>query len=140
MAKQPGGTSESELQEHPWRRRRMQAFALGTAAIVSFGAWKHFQKSGEYEKFDPTVNKPAQIDNILSIVDWNMHGQAATKWKQIGKLANHYHADAVALQEVTDSDARKLHRHLKGWHVVFVLGDINQHILDGGYGNALLTR
>lgn len=120
--------------------RRFSKVAAPIGAILVLGAWKSLERSGEYVRLGPKVNKPANIDNKLRIASWNMQGKASTRYDQIGKLVARKRLDAVALQEVTRNDAEVLSNKFKTWNLIFVLGDRKQHILEGGYGNVLMTR
>lgn len=111
----------------------------GFVSLVGLGVYQHFNQSGEYEHLEPTKNQYVQIDNNMRIGSWNMRGQARTRWRQISGLINDYDLDAMALQEVTADDINTLHKHLRAFHIVFVEADSKQHILDGGYGDALIT-
>jgi len=123
-------------------KRWTRNVALGFAALAATGVtYRLLDRSGQYEHFLPTINRPVEIDNVERIISWNVAGQAAERADQIRTLATGYgNADAIALQEVDTADAERLHRDFPAWHIIYALADQKQHITQGGYGNVLMTR
>lgn len=124
-----------------WLVLRKRAVMFGTAALASLGvAWKYMNQPENAEHFLPTVHRVATVDNIQKFGSWNMHGEAAERTQQIRQLARSQDLDALALQEVSQSDVAPIEQAMPEWHIVYKLADKKQHILEGGYGNMILTR
>lgn len=119
----------------------MRRALIGAAAVVMAGfAWQSNERSGYVEQSGPVVEQPRQQHNGFRMATWNMHNEAEYRYAQLERLARHFKLDAIALQEVTHDDAETLRWRLSDWHQTYVYGDGNQRVLEGGFGNLLLTR
>ncbi len=128
----------------PAERSRRQTIkravtAAGLVAVAAYGVWQEMSQSGEYEYLPAAKQTHNQSQDHFRMASWNMHGQAASRSSQIAKLIKNHHLDALALQEVTGNDVKKLHDRLPNLNETFVLADLKQHPLDNGYGNAILS-
>ncbi len=120
---------QAELAPEQSEQRTMQetgrrlAIIGATAALaiggVGYGAWRYFDKSGEFTSYDPPTEQPITTDNKFVMGSWNMHGQAASHFRQIEQVADRYQLDAIALQEVTVDDSKLLTALLPKWHQRF---------------------
>jgi endonuclease/exonuclease/phosphatase family metal-dependent hydrolase len=127
---------EQPARSHSWRKRVMMT---GVAALAALGVgWKYLERPEGVEHIKPLVHRVAIIDNILKVGSWNMHGQAAERAGQIHKLASGL--DALALQEVARNDIPILEEAMPEYHIAYKVADKKQHILEGGYGDAIITR
>jgi len=122
--------------------RSKRLTALASAGSLALGAWGYLHQSGEVTVLDPTIERTTHEDNILRVASMMMEGKTATLAPLLGHMAHTRKWDAILLQEVTKDDTQVLNndRYFGAWHVTFALGDIKQHLPDGGYGNAILTR
>jgi exonuclease III len=129
--------------ERFYNGRRWAIRLLGAAALAAGAHAAHpenfFHKSGELHVYPalPDPDHANGIDNDFVMVSWNMHGEAAKKALQIGKIAKKYSVDVFALQEVNAQDAEALRSENPGWNVAEVIAEPIQH---DGYGDVLMSR
>lgn len=146
VAEQSGLAQTTEYQNGSNLGRRLARIgAVGLAAAgASYGIYALANPPGLVESYDPPTaaihSSKAETDGQLRVGTWNMHDEAAQRASQIIRFAAKERLDVVALQEVSRNDAFKLRYLMPGWHQAFVLADVNQRPLEGGYGNMLLSR
>lgn len=136
--------TETKHEKGGERRRRIitpkRILAVG-AAIVALGLAAHesYDRSGEITSYDPIKKGSHLVDNKLNILNWNMHNETSEKYKEIKAIVREENIDVVALQEVSANDAKGLSKYFPGAYIKFAMADAKSKLIDGGYGNVLMT-
>lgn len=113
---------------------------VGAAVIyLGFSLYQSYGKSGEVTSYGPIKEGNELIDDELVVLNWNMHNETSERYGEIKSIIDEHDVDAVALQEVSASDARGLHIYFPEAQVKFAMADAKTKVLAGGYGNVLMT-
>jgi endonuclease/exonuclease/phosphatase family metal-dependent hydrolase len=136
------GLAPHEAPHHRFPAMRIRSFAAAalTLAGVSYGVHAYTNDPGQVDSYAPRHPIAPAIDDTLRIGSWNMHNEAAARANQISKFIRTDRLDALLLQEVNRQDAVRLSTLLPQYNQKFVLADVNQHPLEGGYGNMIISR
>ncbi len=107
---------------------------------LSIAAWQLFDKSGDVEKIEPIHPKQQEIDETHRQLSWNMHNEAAKRWRQINTLIQEKDLDVAVLQEVSRKDFKKLASRLPDFYVTYAMADAKSKPDEGGYGNLIISK
>lgn len=114
---------------------------VGTVTALGWGAKMLSNgNAGDVNSYAPEKPTTPLVDNKITFVSWNMHNETRSRHKDLKEIADTYHPDVIALQEVNARDAMGLRREFSNWYINFVLASATTKLNDGGYGNVLLTQ
>jgi endonuclease/exonuclease/phosphatase family metal-dependent hydrolase len=136
-------SEDERLVMQPRRFGRLAVRATIVGAIATVAAWGAYQQffsdSGDIKSWDPSVESQPTIDGNMVMLSWNMHNETSEKYEDIAEIAEKYDVDAIGLQEVSEADARGLHKAFPSWSINFVMADVKTKPREGGYGNVMMT-